>query len=573
VDSASGKKEGIVDFSRPPGTLKRLIVAALIAAMVVMTWAGSPGTRVALAASDPAVFPLGLNPGLAAGKPFACPAIQGATASISVTNRFVEDTQNDVMTLTASGLPPNTGFDVFIVQNSPLDAGFSGFGFAWYQSDMESDGSGHATVVMQGIFDKETFIEDPGNPTSPVHTFNVGFWFDSPTTEQYVCGNAAAPAATPFNGEQNAGLLAMITTGGPLQQITDAPPPYGGNSPKKGSVRVGNAQTFVTTCSHPNGWKNIHTIDFRLTKGKYKGHIKALALWVQLDQNANLVRFYDPATKKWTQGTPGSNKTLSGKWASLSLAHTVVHGFGPTDPKVSVTWQFTFKSPAIGNGYKQGVRVEDDFGSSMGWHNVGTLTISPPGYLAAHLQLHASPASVAGRPAQAGCSTASCTFTLGVNPGLLPGKPFACPAIQNAHATITVTNRFVTNEQNDTMTLSAGGLPPGASFDVFLVQNSPLDAGFSGFGFGWYQSDMESDASGNASITVKGIFDHEVFIDNPASPTSPIHTFNVGFWFSSPTSEQQVCGNATAPAATPFNGEQNAGLLAMVTTGGPLNNI
>jgi hypothetical protein len=157
-----------------------------------------------------------------------------------------------------------------------------------------------------------------------------------------------------------------------------------------------------------------------------------------------------------------------------------------------------------------------------------------------------------------------------VNPGLLSG-PFACPAIQQAQAQITITNRFVRNEQNDIMTLTANGLPPNAGFDMFLVQNSPLDPGkFPGFGFGWYQSDVQSDPYGNASVTVQGIFDKETFIENPANPFVPIHTFNVGFWFDSPTTEQQVCHNATPPAKTPFNGEQDAGLLAMITQGEPL---
>lgn len=558
---------------RKPATVTRFMALVLASTLVVMTWLTAAPTVPALAAGDPAVFPLALNPGLAAGKPFACPAIQNATAQISVTNRFVEDAQNDVMTLTANGLPPNTGFDVFVVQNSPLDPGFTNFGFAWYQSDLESDYTGHASVVMQGIFDKETFILNGAAPTSPVHTFNVGFWFNSPADEQRVCGNPTAPAKTPFNGEQNAGLLAMITAGGPLQQIDNTPPPYGTNSPARGKATVGKPITFTTTCSDPNGWKNIHTIDLRLTNGSYKGKSRALALWVQLDQNANLVRFYDPATKTWTQGTVGSSGTLSGKWASLSLANTSVQGAGPSAPSVTVTWQVTFKTPAIGNNYTQAVRVQDDFGATQDWHNVGKLSIVAKKKAGVQLGRAAAPASAVRSRSQASCTTSTCTFPLGVNPGLAAGKPFACPAMQNAHATITVTNRFVTNEQNDTMTLQAGGLPPGASFDVFLVQNSALDAGFTSFGSGWYQSDLEADASGNATITVKGIFDHEVFIDDPANAFTPIQTFNVGFWFNSPTDEQQVCGNATAPAATPFNGEQNAGLLAMETSGGPLGSI
>ncbi len=150
----------------------------------------------------------------------AAQSTEHAHARITISDRFITGAQNDVMILTASGLPKNTGFDVFLVQNSPLDSStFAGFGFGWYQSDLESDSLGHTQVNMQGVFDKETFIENPTDPFNPIHTFNVGFWFNSPTEEQQVCHNQTAPAATPFNGEQNAGLLAMITQGEPLQFV------------------------------------------------------------------------------------------------------------------------------------------------------------------------------------------------------------------------------------------------------------------------------------------------------------------------------------------------------------------
>jgi hypothetical protein len=182
---------------------------------------------------------------------------------------------------------------------------------------------------------------------------------------------------------------------------------------------------------------------------------------------------------------------------------------------------------------------------------------------------HAQPASVPQDP-PSGCRGAVCTFPLQVNPGLQAGKPFACPAIQNAQASIHITNRFVTGAQNDIMVLTASGLPPNTGFDMFLVEHSPLDPGtFPGFGFGWYQSDLQSNSEGHAAVTVRGIFDQETFIENPADQFNPIHTFNVGFWFNSPDEEAQVCPSAT-PAKTPFNGEQNAGLLAMITQGEPL---
>ena len=166
------------------------------------------------------------------------------------------------------------------------------------------------------------------------------------------------------------------------------------------------------------------------------------------------------------------------------------------------------------------------------------------------------------------CASAKCRFQLKVNPALLSGGKFACPAIQNATATITITNRFATNAQNDVMTLKAEGLPKNTGFDLFLVQHSPLEAGFGGFGFGWYQSDLQSNNKGEASVRVQGIFDKETFIENPADPFAPIHTFNVGFWFNSPTEQAAVCGSAT-PAAGPFNGEQNAGIQVLNTSNLP----
>jgi hypothetical protein len=173
--------------------------------------------------------------------------------------------------------------------------------------------------------------------------------------------------------------------------------------------------------------------------------------------------------------------------------------------------------------------------------------------------------------AQGECQRAICTFQLQVNPGLTAGHPFECPAIENAHARLTISDRFITGDQNDVMILTASGLPKNVGFDVFLVQNSPLDSGtFTTFGFGWYQSDLQSDSTGHAQVNMQGVFDKETFIENPADPFNAIHTFNVGFWFNSPAREAKVCGNATAPAPTPFNGEQHAGLLALITQGEPL---
>jgi len=129
------------------------------------------------------------------------------------------------------GLPPNTEFDLFVIQlpNAP-------FGLSWYQGDIETDSTGRGVGDFVGRFSTETFIVAPGigpapvvhpvdasvNPaTAPVHTLHLGLWF----------GSAAAAVAagcpgtvTPFNGDHTAGIQALSTrnfgnNNGPLRRL------------------------------------------------------------------------------------------------------------------------------------------------------------------------------------------------------------------------------------------------------------------------------------------------------------------------------------------------------------------
>jgi hypothetical protein len=140
-----------------------------------------------------------------------------AHASAVVTVKSLGEVE--VMNVSATGLPANAGFDLFVIQvpNSP-------FGMAWYQGDMQSDAQGRAVGTFIGRFNEETFIVANGpavapivhetdaaiNPaTPPVHMFHVGLWFNSP--EDAV--KAGCPATvTPFNGDHNAGIQALSTT-------------------------------------------------------------------------------------------------------------------------------------------------------------------------------------------------------------------------------------------------------------------------------------------------------------------------------------------------------------------------
>jgi len=105
--------------------------------------------------------------------------------------QIISDGQAEDMFIVASGLPPNTAFDFFVIQVPKAP-----FGLSWYQGDMQSDDDGDAVQHFRGRFSIETFIVAPGsapapkvfddnattNPaTPPVQIYHLGLWFNSPT--------------------------------------------------------------------------------------------------------------------------------------------------------------------------------------------------------------------------------------------------------------------------------------------------------------------------------------------------------------------------------------------------------
>jgi hypothetical protein len=135
------------------------------------------------------------------------------TATVTV----VKGKLNDTLTIKLRNVKPNTGFDLFTVENTPFlaDGSANGsfpagnFGLAWYQSDIQTNSAGAATVTIRTILVNQIFGFDAGTGLTPVNTFNVGFWFNDPN-DAAACGfNVANP--TPFNGEHAAGPMAMIS--------------------------------------------------------------------------------------------------------------------------------------------------------------------------------------------------------------------------------------------------------------------------------------------------------------------------------------------------------------------------
>lgn len=148
--------------------------------------------------------------------------LPNAQASVTITPNSL----NDVMTVNATGLAPNTGYDLFVIEipNKP-------FGISWYQSDLQTDSHGNGSVSVRGIFDKETFSVSPANsPTvsfAPTHQYHLGLWFNDPNVPfKLGCEpGATSPIITPFNGEQHAGIQVLNTANfpnnaGPLSHVT-----------------------------------------------------------------------------------------------------------------------------------------------------------------------------------------------------------------------------------------------------------------------------------------------------------------------------------------------------------------
>ena len=185
-------------------------IAAAVAGLATVAFASVALASQAQAADKTITFDM-----VRSGAAVTAGCLPKAAAKVKV----VAHGQNETLTLNASGLPANTGFDLFITQvpNAP-------FGVSWYQSDLQSDANGNASVRVIGRFNIETFAVAPGsapapsthpgkdaasNPAfAPVHTYHVGFWFNSPADAVKA---GCAGTVTPFNGDHTAGVQAMST--------------------------------------------------------------------------------------------------------------------------------------------------------------------------------------------------------------------------------------------------------------------------------------------------------------------------------------------------------------------------
>ena len=140
----------------------------------------------------------------------------------------------------------------------------------------------------------------------------------------------------------------------------------------------------------------------------------------------------------------------------------------------------------------------------------------------------------------------------------------------------------------DIMDVSVQGMPPNATFNLFVVQVPKAP-----FGISWYQGDIETDKHGRGHQQFVGLFSIETFAVAPGAapapvvfdgpfpdaslnpPFNPIQMYHLGLWFDSPADAQSAGCPATL---TPFNGEHNAGIQVLNTSNfpddhGPLRSV
>jgi len=181
-----------------PGAAKAAAVVATGAAAVALSLtaaagAATGGAHARSAAASSFSFPL--KPSSAAIS--ACLPKAGGRATIT------PGALNDTMTVSLHGMPANSDFDLFVIQQPTAP-----FGVSWYQSDIHANANGS------------------GSATAPTHQYHLGVWFNDPNVPFNLgCEpGATAPIVTPFNGEQNAGIQVVNTAqfpvnAGPLSHV------------------------------------------------------------------------------------------------------------------------------------------------------------------------------------------------------------------------------------------------------------------------------------------------------------------------------------------------------------------
>ena len=212
-------------MNRPHSLTQRLLVlapgklATRAAALGVAVVAALGVTTAVTAATSATAASKTFSFGLQASSAAITACLPNAAGQVTITTGSL----NDTMKVTVTGMPHNTGFDLFVIQTPAAP-----FGISWYQTDVHAGSGGSGSATVKGVFDTETFSVSPGGTTTfaPTHQYHLGVWFNDPNVPFNLgCEpGATTPTVTPFNGEQSAGIQVVNTAqfpvnAGPLSHV------------------------------------------------------------------------------------------------------------------------------------------------------------------------------------------------------------------------------------------------------------------------------------------------------------------------------------------------------------------
>jgi hypothetical protein len=181
-------------------------LAGAAALSVGLTAAGAAPTKSGAPTKHDDSFSFKLVP-----SPHIAACLPHAGGNVTITPNDI----NDTMTVSVHGMPPGSGFDLFVIQQPTKP-----FGVSWYQTDVQTGRSGDGSATVRGVFNVETFSVSPGGTATfaPTHQYHIGLWFNNPKTPFNIgCEpGMSTPVVTPFNGEQHAGVQALNTSQFPI---------------------------------------------------------------------------------------------------------------------------------------------------------------------------------------------------------------------------------------------------------------------------------------------------------------------------------------------------------------------
>jgi len=143
-------------------------------------------------------------------------------------------------------------------------------------------------------------------------------------------------------------------------------------NPSGATVEVGERVNLALTWTHPERWRLLDTIDFRVIDDQ------GSVMWVRFSEPANTFSLFNPISGTFGNPViPGSPQPFETNAATMYVEGSRVQGSGPTGPSVVMTYSLSFKPQAAGRVFRVEAFATDDVGHQQGFDLVGTVTVQP----------------------------------------------------------------------------------------------------------------------------------------------------------------------------------------------------